>query len=192
MPITNRFTAFVSPAPPLSPSTPDFRRADVVAELRGPDGPLTMAATAGVLGGLCGVELELFGWLGRAAPSRPSPGEVVWASAASLRAAWRASELETLMPVSVGLAPTDGRSSPGRRLPPGWRCWPPAPLSIKRSRRPSSRWYDVLLEAYRFRLERRSAAADGPLARVLERVATDLEAERSVARRFAKAPGRYA
>ena len=66
-----------------------------MAELRGPDGPLTMAATAGVLGGLCGVELALFGWLGRAAPSRPSPGEVVWASAASLRAAWRASELES-------------------------------------------------------------------------------------------------
>ncbi|MGA8679726.1 MAG: hypothetical protein ABSB54_15605 [Acidimicrobiales bacterium] len=182
----------MSPAPPLSPSTPDFRRADVVAELRGPDGPLTMAATAGVLGGLCGVELELFGWLGRAAPSRPSPGEVVWASAASLRAAWRASELETLMPVSVGLAPTDGRSSPAPAVAAGLALLAAGAAVDQAVPEAALAWYDVLLEAYRFRLERRSAAADGPLARVLERVATDLEAERSVARRFAKAPGRYA
>ena len=181
-------------------SEPARRLGGLAAELNGPDGPLAMIDTAGVIGALREVELALFGWLGRSAPSSSSPEEVVWASSASLRAAWRARELETLLPVSVGLVP-DAAVSPlssaaigslaslmsavGERA--GESDGGEAPLPET-----AAALYEVLASAYDFRLERLSRAADGPLERVLCRVATDLQAEQATVRRLGKQPGRGA
>lgn len=170
--------------------------AGVAEELRGPDGPLPMADTARVVGGLRRVELALFAALGHAAPLLAKPEQVVWASSASLRAAWRASQLECLVPVSAGLAPAAGtpdavgtatavalESLAARGASSG------VPASVPDL---AADWYDALLEAYRYRLERLSRAADGPLERVFVRVAGDLEAEADAERALRKVPGRDA
>ncbi|HXY45062.1 MAG TPA: hypothetical protein VEH29_12820 [Acidimicrobiales bacterium] len=166
--------------------------AGVAAALRGPDGPLTMVATADAIAAFRGVELALFSWLGRVAPACGSPAEVVWASSASLRAAWRATELETLLPVSAGLTATAGGEA-GHGAAAGLASLVGEATSAE-SGVPAAvlSFYDVLLEAYRFRLERASPAADGPLQRVLERITGDLEAECNLVRGLVKAPGRGA
>jgi hypothetical protein len=159
-----------------------------------------MTDTAGVIGGLREVELALFGWLGRSAPSCSSPEEVVWASAASLRAAWRARELETLLPVSVGLVPDAAVSCLSSAATGSLTSL----MSTVEERAGGSggadeslpetaaALYEVLAGVYDFRLDRLSRAADGPLERVLCRVATDLQAEQAVVRRLRKQPGRGA
>jgi hypothetical protein len=53
-------------------------------------------------------------------------------------------------------------------------------------------WYDALLRAYEFRLGRLSAAADGPIERVFQRLVADLRAEQAAARTLRQRPGRDA
>jgi hypothetical protein len=154
---------------------------DVAAELRGPERPLQMADVAGAIGRLRDVEMALFSWLGRTARTLEAADEVVWASAASLRAAWRAAQLEQLLPVSAGLAGAAAAMQPLATAtetaiealdspePPG------RPGNVPRV---ASSWYDVLLAAYGCRLRWLSPAADGPLERVLERLVKDLEVEK--------------
>lgn len=165
----------------MSAGSPDAGSPDPLAYLRGPDGPLPLILAASVLGELCRLELSLFAWLGEAAPSCGSPEEVVWASSASLRAAWRASQLETLLPVSVGLPRADVA---------------PAPSGLSSAHgvvtEVATTWYKVLAAAYSFRLDRLSSAADGPLERVLQRVLADLEAEQRSVPTLRKLPGRGA
>jgi hypothetical protein len=140
-----------------------------------------MADMAGVIGRFHHVEMALFSWLGHSAVSLGSPEEVVWASGASLRAAWRAAQLEPLLPVSAGLVDADAARVPAGSavatslqdlesfVPPG------APGSALRL---ASAWYAALLDAYRFRLEWLAPAPDGALERVLHRLVTDLGVER--------------
>jgi hypothetical protein len=154
---------------------------DVVAGLRGPDGPLAMIQMAGVLRGLLRVELSLFSWLGRAARSCGSPEEVVWACSASLRAGWRAAQLETLLPVSDGLA--------CEKLESGG---PEMDFGQGRVLDVAAAWYEVLEASYRFRLDHLSPAADGQLGRVVQRVISDLESERATVETLRKRPGRSA
>lgn len=178
------------PGPGLLGSVP----AELAAELAGPEGPLPMAESAAVIGRLRLVELGLFAWLGTAAPSCPSAGEVVWASAASLRAAWRASQLETLLPVSAGLALPEAALRPGPALTAALVALRAEGSSGRRAGVPetAATWYGVLQHAYGFRLERLSPAADGPLERVLRRVAADLHEEAETARGLRKPPERGA
>jgi hypothetical protein len=166
-----------------------------VAELSGPDRPLWLQDVAGVIGGLRDVEMALFCWLGRIAPTLTSAGEVAWASGASLRAAWRATQLEQLLPVSVGVAGAGGEAAPpDTPLGAAGEALGPAPAASGSSTvlRLASAWYEALLQAYSFRLERLSTAADGPLERVLQRLVADLEAEQKVVRAFGLRPGRHA
>lgn len=144
-----------------------------------------MAEVGAVIGALRDAELELFRRLGRLAPSFPVAAQASWASAGSLRAAWRASQLEPLLPVSTGLVPSVETAGLGEEVPgeevPGEEI-----LAAVAQR------YHQLAEAYRFRLEHLSAAADGAVERCLLRVLTDLEREEGALHRVAKPPGRCA
>ncbi|MGO8875747.1 MAG: hypothetical protein ACLQNG_08285 [Acidimicrobiales bacterium] len=168
--------------------------ADLTAELRGPDGPLQMIDTARVVGALRAVELVLFAWLGRLAPTAGTPEEVVWASSASLQAAWRAGELQQLLPVSPGLEPVGDALAPSSRAAARLRELNAAEQVERPERVPevAAAWYRALAASYRFRLERLSPAADGPLGRVFCRVEADLQAEEEAVRRLPKPPGRSA
>jgi hypothetical protein len=163
-----------------------------MTELGRPDRPLTMEDMAGVIGAFRDVEMALFSWLGRIAPTLSSADEVGWASGASLRAAWRAAQIEQLLPVSVGV-PCACDTSASRRPALGAclealeACTPPnGPGNVSGI---VSHWYAALLQAYKGRLAHLSAAADGPLERVLQRLVADLEAERTAARAFRQGPG---
>lgn len=151
---------------------------EVVAGFRGPDGPLAMIQVAGAIGRLASLERALFAWLGRTSPSCGAPEEVVWACSASLRAGWRAAQLETLLPVSKGLA-CEQVGSGGHEMD----------FRHGRVLDVAAAWYEVLEVSYRFRLERLSPAADGQLGRVLQRVVADLEPERATLRTLRKRPG---
>lgn len=151
---------------------------EVVAGLRGPDGPLAMIQVAGAIGRLVGLELALFAWLGRTSPSCGSPEEVVWACSASLRAGWRAAQLETLLPVSKGLVCERVEN-----------IWHEMDFRHGTVIDVAAACYEVLEASYRFRLERLSPAADGQLGRVLQRVIADLELERATLRTLGKQPG---
>lgn len=154
---------------------------ELSAELSWPERQLEMADMAGVIGRFHHVEMALFSWLGHTAASLSAPEEVVWASGASLRAAWRAAQLEPLLPVSAGLVDADAATAPAGSavvrslqvlasfVPPGA---PGSALGLARA------WYGALLDAYRFRLELLAPAPDGALERVLERLVMDLGIER--------------
>lgn len=149
-----------------------------------------MAEVGAVIGALRDAELELFRRLGRLAPSFPVAAQASWASAGSLRAAWRASQLEPLLPVSTGLVPSVETAGLGEEVPgeegPGEEVPGEEILAAVAQR------YHQLAEAYRFRLEHLSAAADGAVERCLQRVLTDLEREEGALHRVAKPPGRCA
>jgi len=168
--------------------------ADRTAELQGPDGPLQMIDTARVVGALRAVELALFSWLGHFAPSAGTPEAVVWASSASLRAAWRAGELQRLLPVSPGLELAGDALTPSSTAATRLRELSAGEQAERRDRVPevAAAWYQALAVAYRFRLERLSPAADGPLERVFCRVEADLQAEEGAVRGLPKQPGRSA
>jgi hypothetical protein len=154
--------------------------AGIAATLAGPDRPLKMQEVAGVIGRFRDVEMVLFSWLGRTAPKLAVAGEVTWASGASLAAAWRASQLEQLLPVSDGLRSV--RAVPSLETP--LRAGLETLVSFVPSGGPEEvpelvgQWYAVLLEGYSYRLGRRSPAADGPLGRIFERLVADLEVEK--------------
>lgn len=160
----------------------------LAAELAGPARPLTMLEAGSVLGGLRFAELSLFEWLGGVARSLEADDDVAWASAGSLRAAWRASQLEVLLPVSVGL-PDAGAVTVA---PSPAVAGAVAQLGAGDVSETASSWYEALLAAYRQRLAFLAPAADPPLERVLSRLVADLEAERSLPQRASEPPGRNA
>jgi hypothetical protein len=137
-----------------------------------------MEEIAGVIGGLRDVEMALFSWLGRTAPALGCAGEVTWASGASLDAAWRAAQLEQLLPVSAGL-PSAQAASVWTAVSAGLQTLDSFVPSGEPSEVPrlAAQWYAALLDAYRHRLGLISPAADGALERVLQRLVADLEVE---------------
>jgi hypothetical protein len=156
---------------------------------------LKLLDSARYLGGLRAVELACFERVGERAPRLAAPACARWAASASLAHAWRASLLEELLPVSVGL--------PGLAdvtvLPEGplgaelARALPSreSASSIGGSRDSetddgwllisdlSGRLYSLLLADYARRLELSSPAADGAIARTLGRAMADLEVVRT-------------
>jgi hypothetical protein len=169
-----------------------------------------MEEIAGVVGALRDVEMALFSCLGRIAPMLRSADEVVWSSAASLRAAWRSAQLEQLLPVSVGLAQPAGAttttlgSATAAALGAFDALAQRAGEGVSQATEGAdsaaegvvvelvSGWYASLLEAYRWRLARLSTAADGPFQRVLERLVSDLVGEQAALQGPRQHPGRGA
>ena len=163
------------------PDAPDLR-----SQLEGPDRPLRMAEMAGAIGRLRGTERALFGWLGRSAVVCELAPVATWASGASLRAAWRSSQLEALMPVSAGVPAAGARTG-------GLAALDELPAAVDTSLlEVAVRWYGLLGHAYRFRLGRLTRAADGHVERVLRRVVVDLEDETASARAALITAGRTA
>ncbi len=146
------------------------------------------------LGGLRAVELTCFARLGERAPQLAAPACARWAASASLAHAWRASLLEDLLPVSIGLPNLDDLTV----LPAGAladelaRVLPsvdahPLPLSRDSGTDDgrvliadlSHRLYPFLLKAYNDRMELASPPADGAVVRNLARAVADLEIVRN-------------
>ncbi|MHB8245709.1 MAG: hypothetical protein ACYDGN_10220 [Acidimicrobiales bacterium] len=157
-------------------------RAQLREELGGPARPLSLWETARVLGGLRWVELqgfEVFGRLGATAgvpASADEPSVGVPASAASLAHAWRAAQIESLLPVSSGLPGADECTREPSPLVGEWvgglRSATAAPSDGLAAAVRS--WYGDLEAAYEARLAHVHPGADGPVQRILGRLLADL------------------
>ena len=169
-----------------------------LANLGGPSRPLTLLESARVLGGLRWVELEAFKMLGAFAVSPPGSGfgpgsgpgpEITqWASGSSLAHAWRATQLEELLPVAAGLPGAEEcTTSPG--LAAGqWLATLRAGLVGVDAGAAESvpEHYGQLAAAYELRASNAHASADGPVLRTLERLSGDV---RSIAREYLRVGG---
>jgi hypothetical protein len=170
---------------------------------------LTLHESAAGLGRLRFVEVGFFERVGRrAAALEPAP-VAIWADSASRAAAWRASLLAELLPVSVGLPDAEELTrSAGPAVDQALdRLGPPAGDALgdpphrrktapgAETPRPAADWldgpdlvayvvksfYPALLGAYEARQASHCPAADPPVLRVLARVVADLRAELSSA-----------
>ncbi len=170
-----------------------------------PAGPapsfLTLEESAAGLGRLRYVEVGFFERVGRRAASLEPAPVAIWADSASRAAAWRASLIAELLPVSVGLpgaaqltrsagaavdealdrlgpvADEHPAHTPSRPLeepspPPGGVIDGPGLVAHV-----AAYFYPALLGAYEARQAAHSPAADPPVLRVMARVAADLRAE---------------
>jgi hypothetical protein len=156
---------------------------------------LNLPEASKYLGAVRAVELACFRRLGERARWLEPASCARWASSASLAHAWRASELEVLLPVSVGLPgadeltvlPTSALADElARALPEG--AGKLAGAESRDSQTVSGprlvadiveRLYPLLLVEYARHLLRPSPASDGPMLRGLGRAAADLEAIRA-------------
>ncbi len=146
----------------------------LAAELAGPPRVLTLREWAEVTGGLRHVELTLFGRLGRLAVAAPLPSLAGWAMGASLMAAWRAEQLEVLLPVSTGLP---DRGSVTRPRSPEVASALDRLVSlgaVALAREVSERWFPALLRAYETRSAHCFEPADAPFGAVLARLVADV------------------
>ncbi len=138
--------------------------------LGGPPSALSIRGLAKVLGGLRFFELAAFEHLGIIASEGRDqglePNERVWAASASLAHAWRAAQLEALLPVSVGL-PNAGECTRSR-----------GPeiddLVAALDYRSAAHIYGVLASSYERRIEFPHAAGEPFVLRTLSRLLDDL------------------
>ncbi|MGH9298051.1 MAG: hypothetical protein ACRDZP_08770 [Acidimicrobiales bacterium] len=153
--------------------------------LAGPPRPLSLVELARVLGGLRWLELQGFERWGRLAIEPWDKAVAGWASGASLAHAWRASQLEALLPVSVGLPSASQSTCPhspeleetAAETLPGDPVGP-APDGGKAERTTPAdplRLLGLLASAYRVRLAHPHQSADKPVLRVLSRLVSDVE-----------------
>lgn len=166
---------------------------ELSGELAGPGRILTLEESAQVFGGFRHLELQLFVHLGQKA-AQAEPAEVaVWASAASLGAAWRADLLAGLLPVSKGLPGIEDSTrsaGPLTDLAVGRLAGLQCDLSLVRS--VAGELLPPLLEAYGIRRVTLSEAADGPVALLLSRLVNDLSGQLQTAGGLLIPPGRGA
>jgi hypothetical protein len=140
-------------------------------------GPLTLQATADLVGRYRYVELDLFAKLGGRAPSCTEAGTVVYLSEASLAHGFRAALFETLLPVAAGLAgPGELTRSPGRPLDEALDALVAEGGDEELLDALLGVVYPAMAAAYGEHLAVTAGPADGPLRRVLRRVSSDLEA----------------
>ncbi len=150
---------------------------DLLEALAGPARPLSLLESARALGGLRWVELASFELLGRLAAGGGDAGSLdasaaVWASGASLGHAWRANELERLLPVSVGLpSAAECTVAPGR-LVEGFVG--ELARHVAAPGEGLACFYDLLVSAYEVRAAHPLEAADGAVVRTLGRLVADL------------------
>jgi hypothetical protein len=160
---------------------------------------LNLLDTSRKLGALRAVELTCFRRLGERAPGLVPASCARWAASASLAHAWRASLLESLLPVSTGLPGLeeltvlpenhlgdelaralperdDGSCSAGTA--PGSRDSPPD-TGLQLVADVTGGLYPLLLAEYALRLELCTQAADGAVVRTIGRAVADLEVVRA-------------
>jgi hypothetical protein len=139
--------------------------------------PFSLLEQAHAVGALVAAERLLFELLGRRATDGGLTAPLsVWASGASLRAAWRAEQLAALLPVSVGL-PAAGELTAS----------PPHDLRITLLEGSGETdiaidclaLYEELAQRYARYLKAASEAADKTYGIVLRRVIADLSDERA-------------
>lgn len=151
------------------------------------------------IGALRAVELACFRRLGERAPWLAPASCAGWAASASRAHAWRASLLEELLPVSVGLpGPEELTVLPvgalgdelARALPDRGHAGPDPGPGAQSGDLPqddglllvadvSGRLYPCLLGEYARLLDLCAPAADGPLVRTVGRAVADLEVVRA-------------
>ncbi len=147
-------------------------------DLAGPPRPLGLREMAQVLGGFCHVEEEAFRALGEYSTTESGDDALRLLAAGAARAhAWRAGELERLLPVSFGL-PGRGElvlaRTPGVAAfaagPAGCLAGPPEEAFSR-----LAAWYEALAGAYELRLSHLHKSADGPVRRTLRRLLASIE-----------------
>ncbi len=152
---------------------------DLLEALAGPARPLGLLESARVLGGLRWVELTSFELLGRLATGAGEGGPLdaataVWASGASLGHAWRAHELERLLPVSAGLpSAAECTVAPGRLVEAFVEA---LARHVAVPGEGLASFYDLLVRAYEVRAVHPLEAADRAVVRTLGRLVADLRA----------------
>jgi len=139
------------------------------------------------------LELELFALLGRRAPGVESPAVALWASSASMAAAWRASLLAGLLPVSKGLPGLEELTR---------SAGPLSDAALERLEAAAGdesfvavvagELYPALLAAYGSRGDDLAPAADEPVRLGLSRLTADLAYQLTSADRLLELPGRGA
>ncbi len=128
------------------------------------------------------MELEAFGTLGKFAVARQgaagAPELAVWASGSSLAHAWRAEQLESLLPVSVGLRGADECTMSPGGVVSEWVAGLVRACSVGDGAPivpgGADNWYGLLAGAYERRAAYAHPSADGPIVRVLGRLAADV------------------
>lgn len=156
---------------------------------------MNLQEASSYLGAVRAVELACFRRLGERARWLEPASCVRWAASASLAHAWRATELEGLLPVSVGLpGPYELTVLPGGVLGDELaRALPEAPGELVGGEFRDSptvsgprlvvdlveRLYPLLAGEYARHLESPGPASDGPMLRCMGRAAADLEAIRA-------------
>jgi hypothetical protein len=158
--------------------------------LAGPDRPLTLLESARVFGGLRHLELELFTQLGRRAPEAQSPSVTVWASSASMAAAWRASLLEGLLPFSKGLPGLEESTrSAGPLTDAVLGRLEAAATDETLAAFVAGELYPALLAAYGSRGDGLAPAADEPVRLALSRLTADLSYQLTSVKGLLEPPG---
>jgi hypothetical protein len=160
---------------------------------------LNLLESSHQLGALRAVELSLFQRLGARAASLEPAACARWAASASLAHVWRASLLEELLPVSVGLPglaeltvlpesvlvvelnralpdPGAGPAGPAGGVGGGEAVLGDGCRLVAEITGPL---YDLLLAEYALRLGVCTEAADGAVVRSLKRAVADLEVVRA-------------
>ena len=123
------------------------------------------------------VEISCFRALGVRALGASDPSVLVALAAAARGHAWRARELEDLLPVSLGLPDVDGSTRPpGEKMDDAISLLAAEPDDAEVARALARVLYPAMLASYRAHLVSGSDAADRHLSTVLRRVISDLEA----------------
>ncbi len=149
-------------------------------ELLGPRRHLDLLETAAAVGALRKAELDLFALLGSKAADLPDT-QAPWAASASRRAAWRAEQLSSLLPVSRGLPDADDSTQPAG---PAYADCMEALLRARGEELAGEVlvFYGVLGSVYDDRARFVGLAADGQLGIVLARVSGDLRGDEALLR----------
>jgi hypothetical protein len=148
---------------------------ELACDLAGAPRALGLVEWGFVLGAMWRVELGLFERLGRCSVGAPVPAAVAgWAMGASFAAAWRAEQLASLLPVSVGLPGRAEVTSAAAGSVAGALDGLAEIADAELPLETASYWYPALASAYELRAAHLSPAGDGPHGVVLERLVGDV------------------
>jgi len=152
--------------------------------------PLTLLETADLLGRCRYVELSLFGRLGARAPSCADAALVVYLSGASLAHGFRAGLVESLLPVSAGLAGAEAWTrTPGGHLDEALDVLVGPGADEELLDALVGVVYPAMAVAYAEHAAAASGPADTAVRRVLRRVLADLDGLTADGRALAPARG---
>jgi hypothetical protein len=137
----------------------------------------SLLETADFIGRTRHVELACFSVLGRRAISSTETSVAIFLAGSARAHAWRAVQLEELLPVSLGLPGVEAATrSPGQAIDDAIAALEHEPNDASVVDALGAVLYPAMLVEYRSRIASAHLAADRPLVRTLRRATGDLEA----------------